>query len=138
MGAGLIGVLIISHGALGQEFLNVAEHILGPQKSTACIQIEADDNLEQKHQQVLDAVKKLNQDKGVIVLTDMFGGTPSNVAFSLTGESDIEVIAGINLPMLIKILSLREKNALSEVVAESVAAARKYITTASDYLQKAS
>lgn len=134
----MIGILIISHGALGQEFLHVAEHILGPQKLTSSIRIEADDNLEEKHTQVLEAVKELNEGDGVIVLTDMFGGTPSNVAFSLTGEANVEVVAGINLPMLIKLLSLREKMELRSVVAEAVAAAKKYITTASEYLQKAS
>ena len=105
----MIGIVLVSHANIAKEMLGVIEHIVGPQERIKAISIFPNDNMEKKRSEILDSVKKVDAGKGVIVLTDMFGGTPSNLAISVMEDEKIEVVAGVNLPMLIKMMSIREK-----------------------------
>ena len=105
----MIGLVIVSHSNIASEFVAVLEHIVGKQENIEAISIFPDDDVEKKRKEIIKAIKKVDQKKGVIVLTDMFGGTPSNLAISVMDEEKVEVVAGVNLPMLIKISSLRNK-----------------------------
>lgn len=133
----MIGLVIVAHGNLAQEFLNVMQHVVGPQKQIAAVTVEADDDLEKKRAEILGAVKSVDGGKGVILLTDMFGGTPSNIAISITSGKSIEVIAGINVPMLIKLASVRQTESLQQAALSGQEAGRKYINTASALLKPA-
>src|SRR5690606_3143224 len=103
----MIGLVLVTHGRLAEEFLHAVEHVVGPQEKfeTGCS--GADDDMEQRRRDIVDAVARAESGRGVIILTDMFGGTPSNLAISVMKEGEIEVIAGVNLPMLIKLSSVR-------------------------------
>ena len=105
----MIGIVIVSHSNIAKEFIEVIEHIVGKQEKVYAVSIFPEDNMESKRNEILDCVKKAQSGKGVIVLTDMFGGTPSNLALSVMENEKIEVVAGVNLPMLIKMMSLRKK-----------------------------
>ncbi len=133
----MIGLVLVTHGALAQEFQAAVEHVVGPQSQLETISIGPDDNMEKRRQDIVDAISKVDSGKGVVLLTDMFGGTPSNLAISLLEKNRVEVIAGINLPMLIKFASIRETTALPEAVLEAKEAARKYISVASEVLANA-
>ncbi len=139
----MIGLVLVTHGRLANEFLAALEHVVGPQANTVAISIGPDDDMEARRQDILDAVTRVNDGAGVVVLTDMFGGTPSNLAISIMDSAagrketgGIEVIAGVNLPMLIKLASLRSEKSLADIVAEAQDAGRKYINVASTLLQK--
>lgn len=130
----MIGMVLVTHGRLAEEFADALEHVVGPQANIACICIGADDDMEVRRQDIIESVKKVDQGKGVVLLTDMFGGTPSNLAISVLDYGEVEVIAGINLPMLIKLASLRESHDMRSAVKEAQDAGRKYINVASQLL----
>ena len=130
----MIGLVIVTHGQLAEQFVSAAEHVVGPQKNMLAICIGSDDDMEQRRDDILKAVKTVDTGKGVIVLTDMFGGTPSNLSISIMDEAKVEVIAGINLPMLIQLASIRETGNLKDVVDQAQKAGRKYINVASHVL----
>ena len=130
----MIGMVLVTHGRLAQEFLEALEHVVGPQKNAVAICIGADDDMEQRRREIIDGVAKTDKGEGVVLLTDMFGGTPSNLAISVLDQGRVEVIAGVNLPMLIKLASLREGESLASAVAQAQEAGRKYINVASQLL----
>lgn len=127
----MIGLVIVTHGGLATEFLSALEHVVGPQRDIAAICIGPDDDMERRRRDILDAVKAVQSGDGVILLTDMFGGTPSNLAISVMEQTGAEVIAGLNLPMLIKLASIRQREGLQACVAHAQDAGRKYISVAS-------
>ena len=130
----MIGLVLVTHGKLAVEFRAALEHVVGAQTQIETISIGPDDDIERRRQDILDAVKKVNTSAGVILLTDMFGGTPSNLAISVMEAGKIEVIAGVNLPMLIKLASVRDEKPLADAVADAQDAGRKYINVASQVL----
>ena len=127
----MIGLVIVTHGRLAEEFVYAMEHVVGPQTAVAAICIGADDDMERRRRDILKACKDVDSGEGVILLTDMFGGTPSNLAISVMEQTRAEVIAGLNLPMLIKLASVRTREPLSACVAHAQEAGRKYISVAS-------
>jgi PTS system mannose-specific IIA component len=127
----MIGLVIVTHGGLAAEFVSAMEHVVGPQRGVAAICIGPDDDMERRRQDILDACAAVDEGKGVILLTDMFGGTPSNLAISVMEQTGAEVIAGLNLPMLIKLASVRHRENLEACVAWAQEAGRKYISVAS-------
>mgnify|MGYP003395228979 CR=1 FL=1 len=130
----MIGLVVVTHGRLAEEFLAAMEHVVGPQEQTCAVSIAPDDDMEVRRADIIAAVKAADKGQGVIVLTDMFGGTPSNLAISLLKQPNVEVIAGVNLPMLIKLASVRLSCPLAEAVAQASDAGRKYISVASKML----
>lgn len=130
----MIGLVLVTHGRLAEEFVAAMEHVVGPQAAVATVCIGPDDDMEQRRQQIRAAAGDVNDGDGVILLTDMFGGTPSNLAISLMDAPNLEVIAGINLPMLIRLASVRRTAAVSEAVTAAQEAGRKYISVASNIL----
>ncbi len=130
----MIGMVIVTHGRLAEEFIAATEHVVGPQSDVRAICIGPDDDMERRRKDILEAVAEVDSGAGVILLTDMFGGTPSNLAISIMDKSKVEVIAGINLPMLIKLASVREEENLSHAAAAAQEAGRKYINIASSLL----
>jgi len=131
----MIGLVLVTHGRLAHEFVAATEHVVGPQTNICAICIGADDDMEQRRRDILAAVDEVNDGAGVILLTDMFGGTPSNLAISVMDKANVEVIAGMNLPMLIKLASVRPKDNLQEAVASAQESGRKYINVASRLLE---
>ncbi len=127
----MIGLVIVTHGRLAQEFISAMEHVVGPQIAVEAICIGPDDDMERRRQDILAACGRVEQGQGVVLLTDMFGGTPSNLAISVMDQTRAEVIAGLNLPMLIKLASVRGRVSLEEAVAAAQEAGRKYISVAS-------
>jgi PTS system mannose-specific IIA component len=134
-GPTLIGIVLVTHGALADELRLAMEHVVGPQSSTATVCIGPDDDMEQRRDDILKLVEAVDTGSGVIVLTDMFGGTPSNLAISIMEKPSIEVIAGVNLPMLVKLASIREKSSLADAVSQARDAGQKYIMIASHVLR---
>ena len=130
----MIGLVFVTHGRLAEEFRSALEHVVGPQEKLETISIGPDDDMEQRRKDILEAISKVSGNDGVILLTDMFGGTPSNLAISIMENANVEVIAGINLPMLIKLASIRQESALEEAVLSAQEAGRKYISIASHVL----
>ena len=130
----MIGIVLVTHGRLAEEFVAATEHVVGPQEAMRSVCIGPDDDMEQRRAEIIDAVAAVEQGQGVVVLTDMFGGTPSNLAISIMDQEKIEVIAGVNLPMLIKLASVRGDKALAEAVVCAQEAGRKYINVASSLL----
>ncbi|MBT6285937.1 MAG: PTS sugar transporter subunit IIA [Rhodospirillaceae bacterium] len=130
----MIGLVIVTHGRLAEEFVSAMEHVVGPQKLVEAVCIGPDDNMENRRQDIIKAVAAAEMGDGVIVLTDMFGGTPSNLAISILEEANIEVIAGVNLPLLVKLASVRKSSDMATAVTEACDAGRKYIKLASDVL----
>lgn len=130
----MIGMVLVTHGDLGKELLLATEHVCGEQKFAQAVSIGPDDDMEQRRAEILKTVMAADRGKGVIVITDMFGGTPSNLALSIIDKAHIEVLAGANLPMMIKLASVRGTHVLDEAVAEAQEAGRKYITVASQLL----
>jgi mannose PTS system EIIA component len=133
----MIGIVIVTHGRLAAEFIAALEHVVGPQRDILAICIGPDDDMEQRRQDILQSVRTVDTGEGVVLLTDMFGGTPSNLAISVMDRPKIEVIAGINLPMLIKLASLRSTESLADAVRGAQEAGRKYINVASQLLADA-
>jgi PTS system mannose-specific IIA component len=130
----MIGLVLVTHGQLAEEFRNAVEHVVGPQKNFQTVSIGADDDMEQRRRDIVAAVAGANTGSGVIILTDMFGGTPSNLAISVMEPGQTEVIAGVNLPMLIKLSSVRTGDNMRAALEEAQAAGRKYINVASQLL----
>ncbi|MEE8500677.1 MAG: PTS sugar transporter subunit IIA [Kiloniellales bacterium] len=130
----MIGVVLVTHGRLAEEFIEALEHVVGPQKNMAAVCIGPEDDMERRRHEILDRVAQADEGEGVVLLTDMFGGTPSNLAISVLDQGRVEVIAGVNLPMLIKLASLRNGESLATVVAQAQQAGRKYINIASQLL----
>jgi PTS system mannose-specific IIA component len=127
----MIGLVIVTHGRLAEEFLSAMEHVVGRQRGVETVCIGPEDDMERRRQDILEAVARTNDGDGVILLTDMFGGTPSNLAISVMDQTHAEVIAGLNLPMLIKLASVRGRESLQSCVAHAQDAGRKYISVAS-------
>jgi len=130
----VIGLVLVTHGQLAIEFRAALEHVVGRQTQFDTIAIGPEDDMERRRQDIIDAVKRVDDGAGVILLTDMFGGTPSNLAISVMEAGHVEVIAGVNLPMLIKLASTRVEKPLATVVASAQEAGRKYINVASQVL----
>ena len=132
----MIGIVLVTHGNLADEFLLAMQHIVGPQTQIATACIGPNDDMEERREDIMNKVQSVDKGQGVIVLTDMFGGTPSNLAISIMDRANIEVIAGVNLPMLVKLSSLRKDKTLKEAVIGAKETGIKYITIASELLGK--
>ncbi len=130
----MIGVVLVTHGRLAAEFRSALEHVVGPQRQIEAVTIGPDDDIEQCRNDIIEAVKRVDSGEGVAILTDMFGGTPSNLAISVMSRPKVEVLAGINLPMLIKLAKVRENSPLQDAVNAAQEAGRKYCTIASRVL----
>lgn len=130
----MIGLVLVTHGRLADEFVTAMEHVVGPQTQVRTVAIGPDDDMEARRADIRTAIADVDAGRGVIVLTDLFGGTPSNLAISLMERGRIEVIAGINLPMLIRLESARRKLGVAAAVAAAREAGRKYISVASEVL----
>jgi PTS system mannose-specific IIA component len=130
----MIGMVLVTHGRLAAEFIAALEHVVGPQRNVAAVCIGPEDDMELRRTEILDSVARVDDGSGVVVLTDMFGGTPSNLAISIIDKAKIEVIAGMNLPMLIKLASVRNTEKLGDAVTAAREAGRKYINVASQLL----
>ena len=130
----MIGMVLVTHGHLATEFRSALEHVVGPQRDIETITIGPEDDMEQRRRDIVAAVANVDSGQGVVLLTDMFGGTPSNLAISVMDRARVEVVAGINLPMLIKLASVREGVNLEQAVTQAQDAGRKYINIASRVL----
>ena len=130
----MIGLILVTHGRLAEEFISAMEHVVGPQEAIATICIGPNDDMEIRREQIADAVAEVDRGDGAIMLTDLFGGTPSNLAISLLQPGRTEVIAGINLPMLIRLASARRTMDLAGAAQAGREAGRTYITIASEFL----
>ena len=132
----MIGMVLVTHGRLAQELVNALEHVVGPQANVRAVCIGPDDDMEQRRAEILDLAVQADEGDGVVLLTDMFGGTPSNLAISVMNTTNVEVIAGVNLPMLIKLVSVRKSEPLAEAVVKAQESGRKYINIASQILNQ--
>ena len=132
----MIGLVIVTHGGLAQEFLAALEHVHGPQEQVVAISIGPNDDMETRRSEIVEAVARVDTGKGAILLTDIFGGTPSNLAISVMEQAKVEVSAGVNLPMLIKLASSRGESELDVAISEAQKAGRKYISVASKILSE--
>lgn len=132
----MIGIVLVSHGNLANEFAKTLEHIVGPQESLVTVSLFPDDDMEIKRKEIQDAIQRVEKNQGVVILTDMFGGTPSNLAHSLLKGQNVEIVAGMNLPLLIKLVSSRKTKSLHESVLLAQEAGRKYIHVASQTLSE--
>ncbi len=132
----MIGLMLVTHGRLAEQFVTAMEHVVGKQDRVASICIEADDDMESRRGDIAKAIAEVDDGNGVILLTDLFGGTPSNLAISLMEAGRIEVIAGINLPMLIRLGGARKAMKVIDAVSAAREAGRKYITVASEMLRQ--
>lgn len=130
----MIGLVLVTHGFLAKEFVIAMEHVVGPQKAIETVCIGPEDDMEVRRADIAAAVERVNDGSGVILLTDLFGGTPSNLAISLLKAGEVEVIAGINLPMLIRLESARKSMTVQKAVAAAREAGQKYISVASELL----
>ena len=133
----MIGLVLVTHGRLAAEFVKAMEHVVGRQEQVEAICIEADDDMEARRADIAAAAARVDTGRGVVLLTDMFGGTPSNLAISLMGRDNVEVIAGVNLPMLIRLASVRVDHGVATAVEAAQEAGRKYISVASKILGEA-
>ncbi|KAA6404635.1 PTS sugar transporter subunit IIA [Candidatus Tokpelaia sp.] len=127
----MIGLVLVTHGRLAEEFLRAVVHVVGPQEKFATISIDSNDDMDRRREDILAAIKQVEDGQGVIILTDMFGGTPSNLAISTMREGKVEIIAGVNLPMLIKLTSVRKTETMLEALRAAQEAGRKYINVPS-------
>ena len=130
----MIGLVLVTHGRLADEFRAALEHVVGPQTHLDTICIGPDDDMERRRRDIIEAIDRVEAGNGVVLLTDMFGGTPSNLAISVMDHGLVEVIAGVNLPMLIKLASVRADKPLNDAVNDARDAGRKYISVASQVL----
>jgi PTS system mannose-specific IIA component len=133
----MIGMVLVTHGALANALRDAMEHVVGKQASLATVCIESDAEIESQRAEIAARMAEVNTGDGVILLTDMFGGTPSNLAMSMLGQPDVEVIGGVNLPMLVKLAKVRGNQGLAESVQCAEAAGRKYITSGHEIQQAA-
>lgn len=132
----MIGLVLVTHGNLALEFISAMQHVVGKQENVLPVCIGPEDDMEQRRAEILKKVSEVDSGSGVVVLTDMFGGTPSNLAISIMDRANVEIIAGMNLPMLIKLASLRKEKNLKDAVAGAQEAGKKYINIASQLLGK--
>ena len=130
----MIGLVLVTHGNLALEFISAMQHVVGKQENVEAVCIGPEDDMEMRRTEILDKVSKVDSGSGVVVLTDMFGGTPSNLAISIMDRANVEILAGMNLPMLIKIASLRKDKTIKETVEGAQEAGKKYINIASQLL----
>ena len=130
----MIGMVLVTHGRLAKELVAALEHVVGTQQNIISICIGPDDDMEQRRSEILKSSAKADEGDGVVLLTDMFGGTPSNLAISVMDKANVEIIAGVNLPMLIKLASVRKTEPLNEAIKSAQEAGRKYINIASKLL----
>jgi len=130
----MIGMILVTHGRLADEFVHAMEHVVGPQVDVATVCIGPNDDMEQRRKDIARAIREVDSGRGVVLLTDLFGGTPSNLAISLLQSGKTEVIAGINLPMLIRLAGARKDMTLAAAAAAGRDAGRNYITIASEFL----
>ena len=130
----MIGLVVVTHGNLATEMISALEHVVGPQPEVASVCIGPEDDMEERRAEIMERVEQVDSGEGVVVLTDMFGGTPSNLAISILDRANVEVIAGINLPMLVKLASVRKTEPLAQAVEAAQEAGRKYINIASRLL----
>jgi PTS system mannose-specific IIA component len=134
----MIGLVLVTHGRLAEEFIAALEHVVGPQRRTATVSIGPEDDMEQRRHDVLEKINEVDEGDGAILLTDMFGGTPSNLAISFLDKENVEVVAGVNLPMLIKLASVRDTMSLADAADAATESGRKYISVASRLLTERS
>ena len=132
----MIGLVIVTHGRLAEEFMAAAEHVVGPQDAVRAIGIGADDDIEQRRSEIVEAIEELDSGAGVIIATDMFGSTPSNLALSIMKDGNVEVVAGVNLPMLVELARQREDVELKNAAATAQEAGRKNIDIGSRALAR--
>jgi PTS system mannose-specific IIA component len=130
----MIGLILVTHGRLADQFVEAMEHVVGPQEAIVTVCIGPNDDMEQRREEIANAISDVDTGAGVIILTDLFGGTPSNLAISLLNAGRVEVIAGINLPMLIRLAGARKTMEVVEAVEAAQSAGRTYITVASELL----
>jgi PTS system mannose-specific IIA component len=130
----MLGLVLVTHGALAVEFKSALEHVVGPQEQVETIAIGPDDDMEARRDDIVAAVDAADTGDGVVILTDMFGGTPSNLAISVMQNREVEVIAGVNLPMLVKLARVRPEMSIKQAVHVAAEAGRKYIYVATDVL----
>ena len=130
----MIGLILVTHGRLAEHFVEAMEHVVGGQSAVATICIGPSDDMEKRRKDIADAIEAVDTGKGAILLTDLFGGTPSNLAISLLDAGRVEVIAGINLPMLIRLAGARKTMDVVDAVHAAQTAGRNYITVASEFL----
>ncbi len=130
----LLGMVLVTHGRLAEEMVTAMEHVVGPQRAIATVCIGPNDNMEMRRKEIAEALRTVDEGRGVIMLTDLFGGTPSNLAISVMTGNGIEVIAGVNLPMLIKLAGVRGENNMEKALIDASEAGRKYINVASRVL----
>jgi PTS system mannose-specific IIA component len=130
----MIGMILVTHGRLAEEFVHAMEHVVGRQEAVATVCIGPNDDMERRRKEIAQAIKQVDSGEGVIILTDLFGGTPSNLAISLLEEGKVEVIAGINLPMLIRLAGARKAMGVIEAISAARDAGKTYITIASEFL----
>src|SRR4028119_701289 len=133
----MIGLVLVTHGRLAAEFIVAMEHVVGPQEAIEGICIGPEDDMEARRNDIAEAIARVDEGRGVIILTDLFGGTPSNLAISLMRSNQVEVIAGVNLPMLIRLEGARKNMDVKTAVAAAREAGRKYISVASEILGEA-
>ena len=134
----MIGMVLVTHGRLAEELVAALEHVVGSQPNVISVCIDPDDDMEQRRAEILDSAAKADEGDGVVLLTDMFGGTPSNLAISVMDKANVEIIAGVNLPMLIKLASVRKTESLADAIESAQEAGRKYISVASKLLKERS
>lgn len=132
----MIGIVVVSHGKLARELVAATEHVVGEQPCFRSISIEVEDDIEARRDQIRETAKSCDSGRGVIILTDMFGGTPSNLAMSVMNAGNVEVLSGVNLPMLIKLAEVRGEMTLKDAAKVAAEAGRKYINIASELLAK--
>ena len=131
----MLGIVLVGHNDLAESMKSVAEHVVGPLNDVVCVSVEPKDDIEEKRQEIAQKIQQVDKGKGVVLLTDMFGGTPSNLAISLMQEGKIEVISGMNIPMIVKLVRMRRKK-LMDAVQESAQSGQHYIMVASQFLGK--
>jgi PTS system mannose-specific IIA component len=130
----MIGLILVTHGRLAEEFVSAMEHVVGPQTAIATVCIGPSDDMEKRRKEIAASIKTVDSGAGAIILTDLFGGTPSNLAISLLDAGRVEVIAGINLPMLIRLAGARKAMSVTDAVRAARDAGKSYITVASEFL----
>ena len=131
----MLGIVLVAHNDLAEAMKSVTEHVAGPLNDVLCVSVKADDDIEEKRNEIANKIEQVDKGKGVVLLTDMFGGTPSNLAISLMQEGRIEVISGMNIPMLVKLVRMRRKS-LSEAILAAAESGQHYIMVASQFLGK--
>lgn len=130
----MIGMVLVTHGALGDEIIKVLNHVAGPQPQVVSLAIMPNDDVDSRRQDLLKKIKEVDSGQGVVLLTDMFGGTPSNLAMSVMNETKVEVLAGVNIPTLVKLAAVRDRMSLSKAVVEARESGVKYMNVASQLL----